>query len=78
MQLSICIPTYNRAAHLANCLQSIISNKSRLAIDFQVCVSDNCSTDGTEKAVRSAQRNIAIKDGNHGYKLQLIVFTAMD
>ena len=61
MQLSICIPTYNRAAHLANCLQSIISNKSRLAIDFQVCVSDNCSTDGTEKAVRSAQRNIAIK-----------------
>lgn len=61
MKISICIPTYNRAAHLTNCLQSIISNKSRSKIDFEVCVSDNCSTDETENVVLSAQKNIAIK-----------------
>lgn len=61
MKISICIPTYNRAAHLANCLHSIISNRSRSQKDFQVCVSDNCSTDETEKVVLSAQRHIPIK-----------------
>ena len=61
MRISICIPTYNRADHLNNCLHSIISNKSRSAIDFEVCVSDNCSTDDTEKVVRRAQVNIGIK-----------------
>lgn len=61
MKISICIPTYNRAMHLANCLQSIISNKLRSEIDFQVCVSDNGSTDTTEDAVRRGQISIAIK-----------------
>lgn len=61
MKISICIPTYNRAAHLNNCLHSIISNRSRSAIDFEVCVSDNCSTDGTTDVVRAAQASIAIK-----------------
>lgn len=61
MKVSICIPTYNRAMHLGNCLQSIISNKFRSDTDFQVCVSDNCSTDETEDVVRRAQKNIVIK-----------------
>jgi len=61
MKISICIPSYNRAAHLTNCLQSIILNKSRSKIDFEVCVSDNCSTDETEDVVRRAQASIAIK-----------------
>ena len=61
MRVSICIPTYNRASHLRNCLHSIISNQSRSAIDFEVCVSDNCSTDETEKVVRCAQESIDIK-----------------
>ena len=61
MRISICTPTYNRADHLNNCLHSIISNKSRSAIDFEVCVSDNCSTDDTEKVVRRAQQSIDIK-----------------
>ncbi|MCG3770996.1 MAG: Abequosyltransferase RfbV [Nitrosomonadaceae bacterium] len=61
MQLSICIPTYNRAAHLANCLQSLISNQVRSKVKFQVCVSDNCSTDETENVVRRVQASIAIK-----------------
>ena len=61
MKISVCIPTYNRAAHLANCLRSIIVNKSKSKTDFQVCVSDNCSSDGTEDAVRRAQASMEIK-----------------
>lgn len=61
MKISICIPTYNRAVHLTNCLQSIISNKSKSEIEFQVCVSDNCSTDETEDVVRRAQNHLDIK-----------------
>ncbi len=61
MKLSICIPTYNRASHLANCLQSILFNKSRSKIDFQVCVSNNGSTDETERVVFSAQDQMPIK-----------------
>ena len=61
MKISICIPTYNRAGYLVNCLQSIVTNKSRTKIDFEVCVSDNCSTDETEGVVRRAQSSIPIK-----------------
>lgn len=61
MKLSICIPTYNRAAHLANCLNSIILCNSQSDFKFQVCISDNSSTDGTEEIVRRAQSAINIK-----------------
>lgn len=61
MKISICIPTYNRATHLNNCLHSIISNRSRSTVDFEVCVSDNGSTDGTAEVVRAAQASVAIK-----------------
>ena len=61
MRLSICIPTYNRASHLANCLSSLISCRSMSNLKFQVCVSDNHSTDDTEKVVRNAQLSIDIK-----------------
>lgn len=61
MKLSICIPTYNRAAHLANCLNSIILCNSQSDFKFQVCISDNSSTDDTEEIVRRAQSAINIK-----------------
>lgn len=61
MKLSICIPTYNRAAHLMNCLNSIILCNSRSDLEFQVCISDNHSTDETEEVVRHAQSAIEIK-----------------
>lgn len=59
--LTICIPTYNRAAHLANCLNSIILCNSQSDLKFQVCVSDNNSNDETENVVRHAQSIIDIK-----------------
>ena len=61
MKLSVCIPTYNRAKYLANCLQSIIFNNINNNIDCEVCVSDNCSTDNTEDVVLNAQNSINIK-----------------
>lgn len=61
MKLSICIPTYNRAAHLTNCLNSIISCGSQSDLEFQVCISDNHSTDDTEEVVRQAQTALDIK-----------------
>lgn len=61
MNISICIPTFNRAAHLENCLRSIAASASRSPVELQVCVSDNCSTDATEQVVHAAQGYLAIK-----------------
>lgn len=60
-KLSICIPTYNRAILLSNCLNSIVLNKNTSNLDFEVCVSDNCSTDFTEQVVSNAQKDLNIK-----------------
>lgn len=59
-KISICIPTFNRSKHLANCLNSIILNTNYSKKDVQICVSDNCSTDETEAVVRHAQNKIDI------------------
>jgi glycosyltransferase involved in cell wall biosynthesis len=61
VKLSICIPTYNRARNLANCLHSIALNVAASRADVEVCVSDNCSTDDTEQVVREAQSKLRIK-----------------
>jgi glycosyltransferase involved in cell wall biosynthesis len=60
-KVSICIPTYNRAAHLENCLNSIILCNSQSELKFQVCVSDNNSDDETEAIISRAQLVIDIK-----------------
>ena len=42
IDLSICIPTYNRVFYLNNCLNSIkLAKKNNLKIE--VCISDNFS-----------------------------------
>ena len=52
IKLSICIPTYNRAAFLGEALDSVI----RQATDeVEIVVSDNASTDHTEALVREYQ-----------------------
>lgn len=61
MKLSICIPTFNRASYLANCLNSIIICKSKSNLEFQVCVSDNNSTDHTANVVSEAMSMLEIK-----------------
>lgn len=61
MKLSICIPTYNRSKHLINCLESIVSNSISKGLDFQICISNNCSTDETESIVQSYIGRLPIK-----------------
>lgn len=61
MRLSICIPTYNRAAHLADCLNSILLCNSQSEYDFEICISDNHSDDDTEEVVRRAQTALKIE-----------------
>ena len=61
MKLSICIPTYNRAHHLADCLHSIALNHPERYPDFQVCVSDNCSTDDTVSVIEQALQQFNFK-----------------
>lgn len=46
--LSICIPTFNRAPHLDQCLQSIYSQIGNNEL-IEVIVCDNASTDATEE-----------------------------
>lgn len=50
--VSICIPTYNRASYLKKCLDSIVGQSEFLKGDVEIVISDNCSTDHTEKVVQ--------------------------
>lgn len=48
--LSIVIPVYNGACYLGSTLESLLSEEYS---DFEVVLSDDCSTDATEAAIRS-------------------------
>ncbi len=52
--LSICIPTYNRAAFLPECLDSIVSQYSDENVfkNIEVVIADNASTDNTQEVVK--------------------------
>lgn len=49
--LSICIPTYNRANCLEECLNSIAKSIAGFEDDVEIVISDNASTDTTQKVV---------------------------
>ena len=62
MLLSICIPTFNRANNLANCLNSIVISNNFANFDkIEVCVSDNCSSDNTKAIVDSFKDKVNIR-----------------
>jgi glycosyltransferase involved in cell wall biosynthesis len=81
MLISICIPTYNRARHLANCLRSLESSGARPGVDFEICVSDNGSTDDTQEVVRAAQQRLPIRyrrnEGNQGIPRNFLAVVEM-
>ncbi|MBS1665951.1 MAG: glycosyltransferase [Bacteroidetes bacterium] len=54
MKISICIPQYNRIAYLSESLSQIEKQDYK---DIEVVVSDDCSTDDTEKLVKELQAN---------------------
>ncbi|MBF0491224.1 MAG: glycosyltransferase family 2 protein [Deltaproteobacteria bacterium] len=51
--LSICIPTYNRAFMLRECLDSVIESIKDFESEIEIIISDNASMDGTDKMVRA-------------------------
>jgi len=51
IHLSICIPTYNRASALDNCLNSIVSCCVPNDFNVEVCISNNGSSDHTEDVI---------------------------
>lgn len=50
--VSICIPTYNRAPYLRKCLDSLVCQPEFLDGKVEIVVSDNASTDDTEKVAK--------------------------
>ena len=63
--LSICIPTRNRARHLENCIHSLISAQMHSESSFQICISDNNSSDNTASIVQQAPTRLNIKYNKH-------------
>ena len=55
-RLSICIPTYNRASLLAECIGALVPQVAPHAIP--ICVSDNGSTDDTRSVVAHFRENV--------------------
>lgn len=55
VKLSICIPTFNRAEFLRQCLASVIP-QVRERLEVEVIVSDNASQDGTASIISEFQR----------------------
>ena len=54
IKLSICIPTYNRAALLGQTLENVLAQVASRA-DVEVVVSDNASPDDTQEVIRTYQ-----------------------
>lgn len=61
IKLSICIPTFKRAKHLNNCLNSILLAKKAPRFEYEICISDNGSTDNTEEIVKGYLEKLPIK-----------------
>lgn len=60
VSLSICIPTFNRARELRDLLDSIAAQEGH-TLSYDVVISDNASTDGTEQLVDAyAKRGLPI------------------
>jgi glycosyltransferase involved in cell wall biosynthesis len=76
MLFSICIPTYNRPEQLRNCLNSIAIAKKKIKIDFEVCISDNCSDFNINKIIKNFKPLLNIKFNqnkkNLGFALNLL------
>ena len=59
--LSICIPTYNRAEFLGECLESLALLDAGYWEDVEVIVSDNASTDNTREVVDRFRRTLPLR-----------------
>jgi len=74
--LSICIPTYNRAAALGRTLENLEEEIRGLGGKVEICISDNCSPDDTEKIVGRWKKRLPItcnrNRANMGYDINAL------
>ena len=81
MILSICIPTYNRAATLPNCLNSILISKRKTNLKFEICISDNASNYNVKKIIKPFEKKLNIRlnrnKKNLGYAVNLLKSVSM-
>lgn len=61
MLLSICIPTFERTEFLKNCLNSIYIASKNIKSNFEVCISDNCSSQNVKKIINFYKNKFFIK-----------------
>ena len=52
--LSVCVPTYQRAALLRVMLQALLPQAAQVGSQIEVCIADNASTDATKSVVQEA------------------------
>lgn len=50
IKLSVCVVCYNQEEYIAQCLQSLVDQETDF--DFEVIVSDDCSTDKTREIIK--------------------------
>lgn len=53
-KVSVCVITYNHAAYIGECLQSLVDQKTDF--DFEIIVGEDCSTDDTRAIVEAFAR----------------------
>ena len=53
IKVSVCVVTYNQEQYIAQCLQSLVDQETKF--NFEVIVSDDCSTDKTPEIIKNFQ-----------------------
>ena len=53
IKVSVCVVTYNQEHYIAQCLQSLVDQETKF--NFEVIVSDDCSTDKTPEIIKNFQ-----------------------
>ena len=53
IKVSVCVVTYNQERYIAECLQSLVDQETKF--NFEVIVSDDCSTDKTPEIIKNFQ-----------------------
>ena len=71
IDLSICIPTYNRVKYLKNCLNSILIACENSSLKIEVCISDNCSDEDTYSTVKEFEDKINIVFNQNAFNIGL-------
>ena len=56
IRLTVAIPVYNSAKHIRNTLDSIINQTKNIEQEIEIVVSDNASTDETQKIIENYQK----------------------